>query len=64
MEKVSVATRFPFIKTPKDPESTICPVASLPAPTAAPASNSQSALTANIALNFKSALLQFLCFPV
>src|SRR6266513_1025801 len=57
MENVSVATRLPFIKTPKDPESTICPAASLPAPIAAPASISQSALPTNIALNFKFPLL-------
>ncbi len=25
MEKVSVATRFPFMKTPKEPESTVWP---------------------------------------
>src|SRR5579862_516460 len=37
MEKVSVATRFPFMKTPNDPESTICvpgALSSLPEPAA------------------------------
>src|SRR5580704_10523693 len=29
MEKVSVATRFPFMKTPNEPESTVLPRASL-----------------------------------
>src|SRR6266576_2441276 len=62
MENVSVATRLPFIKTPKDPESTVCPAASLPAPMAAPAISSQSALSTNIALNFKSPLLEFVRF--
>src|SRR5437867_12740757 len=64
MEKVSVATRFPFMKTPKDPESTICPVGSLPALTAAPAIKSrQNVPGLNIALNVTSLLLQFLCLP-
>src|SRR2546426_12281473 len=64
MEKVSVATRFPFMKTPNDPESTICPGGSLPALTAAPAINSrQNVPGLNIALNVTSLLLQFLCLP-
>src|SRR2546429_797054 len=64
MEKVSVATRFPFMKPPKDPESPICPAGSLPAPTAAPAiTSSQNVPTMNIVLNVTSPLLQFLYLP-